>query len=268
MVSSLALLSHRPNRNSPDRADTAEQFAEYYNELQEHNSIITMVNQIYVQHGYRFKKEFPTDEIEQFYARIEMLNFSNPYESAMTINRFVEEKTNRRIRYSIHPQMFDEQTGLVLINVIHLKSAQLQGYNKECTHRGRFYINKKSSVLAEFMCFNEKFDHKVLPELDATAIAMKYKQTKYTFVIVLPNRRIGLAKLEAKILNYNSADLFEFNSQNGHAIHYVNVTIPKFKIEFEIELNGIFKNVGIFWGGESNGIQIRCEMLFFGGFPF
>lgn len=244
MATSLALLAQGTKYNSPEKAVVANQFAEYYNELQDDNSVITMVNQLYVPHRYRFKKEFPTDEVEQFFSRIEMLNFSNPYECALKLNRYVEEKTNRRIRYSFQPQMFDEQTRLVSINVIHLKGSQLPGFNKECTHRGRFYINRKTSVPVDYMCFNEKFDHKVLNELDATAIAMRYMQTKYTFVIVLPNKRIGLANLEAK-LKKHSADLFEFKDQSkiGHSVHYVNVTIPKFRIDFEIELNGIFKNV-------------------------
>lgn len=244
VVSSLALLPQGTNNRSTEKAN---QFAEYYNELQEDNSIITMINQIFIPHEYRYKKDFPTDDFEQFFSRIETVNFSNPYECALIINRFVEKRTNHRIRYSIQPQMFDEQTRTVLINVIHLKSSQLPGFNKQCNHRGRFYINKKSSVPVEYMCFIEKFDHKILPELDATAIAMKYMQTKYTFVIIIPNKRIGLANLEAKLKKYNR-DLFEFKERlkSGHSIHYVNVTIPKFKIDFEIELNGIFKNVSAF----------------------
>lgn len=244
VATSLALLAQGTNYQSPEKAAVANQFAEYYNELQDDNAIITMVNQLYVPHRYRFKKDFPTNEIEQFFSRIEPLNFSNPYECALTVNRYVEQKTNRRIRYSVHPQMFDEQTRLVSINVIHLKGSQLPGFDKECTHRGRFYVGRKISVPADYMCFTEKFDHKVLPELDATAIAMKYMHTKYTFVIVLPNKRIGLANLEAKIRKY-SDDLFEFKDRSkiGHSVHYVNVTIPKFRIDFDIELNGIFKHV-------------------------
>lgn len=263
MVSALALLPQGRNHHLSEKS---HQFAEYYNELQEDNSVITMINQIYVQHGYRFKTDFPTDDVEQFFSRIETVNFSNPYECALAINRFVEERTSHRIRYSTLPQMFDEQTRSVLINVIHLKSSQLPGFNRECTHRGRFYINKKTSVPVDYMCFVGKFDHKILPELDASAIAMRYMQTKYTFVIILPNKRIGLANLEAKLKKYNG-DLFEFNErlQSEHSIHFVNVTIPKFKIDFQFELNGLFKNVSELWGKWDFGLveKMRNDFLLF-----
>lgn len=261
VANSLALLSQGTNGDSFDQIEKAlyspgdkaaigNQFAEYHKTLLEDNSIITMVNQIYMQQGYRFKEDFRKIAVERFFSGVEMVNFSNPNECAQTINRFVEEKTIHTIKNLIQPQMLDGQTKIVLVNAIHFKNYWRYRFNKKCTHRGEFYIDEKTSVSVDFMCFdepfnrrfNKQFDYKVLDDLDATALGMSYMQTIYSFVIILPNKRMGLIDLEAKLKNHNH-DLFEFARQH---YAYVNVTIPKFKIEFEIELNEILENVSIY----------------------
>lgn len=213
-----------------------------------------MVNQIYMPLGYRLREDFRIIAMDQFFGGIEMLNFSNPNECAETINRFVEEKTNYKINNLIQPQMLNEQTKIVLVNAIHFKNYWRYRFNKKCTHHGQFYIDETTSVPVEFMCFdepfksrfNKQFDYKVLDDLDATAVGIRYMQTKYSFVVILPNKRMGLADVEAKLKNHNH-DLITFSRQQ---YAHVNVTIPKFKIEFEIELNGILKNVkkNLFFG--------------------
>lgn len=228
-------------------AERANEFAEYHNSLLDDMTIVTSVNKKFIQHGYQLNEDIRTNDVDQFFADIKLLNFSNPNECAETVNRVVEEKTNHTIINLMQPQMFDDKTSIVFVNGIHLKSSKMHGFTRECTHRGQFFIDENESVPVDFMCFEEpysrryikEFDYKALDDLDATAVGIKYMQSKYKFVIVLPNKRMGLAELEAKLKNRNH-DLITFaDIQYAH----VNVTIPKFKFEFETELNGALQMV-------------------------
>lgn len=170
MENSLALLSQETAENTFDeiykglylnnnKTHIANQFFEYHKSLQtEYNSTITIINQIYVQNGYEIKNEFRKVAVEKFFSGVESINFSQPIESAQNINRFIENKTNNKIRDLLKPNMLNEQTKLVLINAIHFKSNWLYPFDKECTKQGNFYINENETVSAEFMCFTRPFN--------------------------------------------------------------------------------------------------------------
>lgn len=71
---------------------------------------------------------------------------------------------------------------------------------------------------------------------------MNYKNSDVTLMIVLPNKKGGLSALETKM---NQIDFIEL-SKSLHKIQLSNVTIPKFKIEFEINLNESLKKVSCY----------------------
>lgn len=67
---------------------------------------------------------------------------------------------------------------------------------------------------------------------------MYFGNTQFTFVIILPNNRTGLMDLEAKLKDYNLKSIMKsFVNEKPY------LTIPKFEIEYDIELNAILKNV-------------------------
>lgn len=61
---------------------------------------------------------------------------------------------------------------------------------------------------------------------------------EYSMVLVLPNKVDGLKQLEAKLANKDIESLVEDLTYTE-----VEVTIPKFKVEYGIELANSLKNV-------------------------
>lgn len=76
--------------------------------------------------------------------------------------------------------------------------------------------------------------------MNASALEMKYADSKYSFIILLPWNRKGLSTLETKLKNFNLTK--HFNLIDLHKSN-VDVKIPKFKTEISIKLNDVLEKV-------------------------
>lgn len=69
---------------------------------------------------------------------------------------------------------------------------------------------------------------------------MYFQGDEYSLLIILPDKVEGLESVEEKLVNYNFQDIIS----DLFYIH-VNVRLPKFKLEKQIELNSVLKQVSI-----------------------
>lgn len=223
-----------------DKAMSANNFHDYYGMLEKSvgKSTLSIANQIYVMTGYKINQQFKEVAIKKFLSGIESLNFADAAPSARTINKFVENKTKDKIKDLVKPDMLDASTRVVLVNAIYFKGNWEHQFNKDRTYDGDFFISETEKTPVKYMTIKKKFNYAVLDRLDATALEMKYANSNISFVIVLPNTRTGLSALEKKLCDFDLTKITdEMYSQE------VDVTIPKFKVEFEINLNDVLKKV-------------------------
>lgn len=68
-------------------------------------------------------------------------------------------------------------------------------------------------------------------DLDARAIELPYEDSDMSMLIILPNRLMGLARLESQLKRISIQDLS--SSMN---VSELELDLPKFKIEFEVSL--------------------------------
>lgn len=252
MASSLALLSQAATGSTydelknglhldGDKTIVANEFHVYFDQL--HRSVgqatLSMANHIFVQEGHQVNKNFQQVATEKFASGVEQLDFSDSGKSAEIINHFVDEATNNKIKQIIEPDKIDADTRMFLVNVIYFKSNWEVQFRKDRTREKEFYINELNSVPIKFMFNQNEFNHiEKLEDLEASAIEMKYANSNMSFVIVLPSSRTGLRELEMKMKHYGLTNII---SQMD--LHEVDVSIPKFKVNYDIELNDVLKSV-------------------------
>lgn len=226
-----------------NKSIVANQFLEHREAL-EHNlgdSKLSIANRIYVQQGHQLNKNFEEIAVTKFKSGIESLNFAEANKSAEAINHFVEEQTNGKIKGIVKSDQLDAETRSVLVNAIYFKADWEQPFSSDLTEKSDFYNSGTEKVSADFMFMDSDFNLAFVDDLDAKVLELNYAESNTSFVIVLPNNRTGLAALETKFKNY---DLTKIVDQFD--LGRVEVMIPKFKIEYEINLNDVLQNVSNF----------------------
>jgi serpin B len=194
--------------------------------------------------NYSVKRSFNEVATKSFASEAQSLDFSQNTQSAATINGWVEANTNNKIKDLISADSLDSDTRMVLVNAIYFKGFWTYQFDPKNTFKAPFYLNDQDTVDVDYMKVKKHFKYGALPELDATAIELPYKDSDISMLIILPNTKTGLSALEGKL---NTIDLGEVS--NKLYSQEVNVELPKFKIEFDIELNEPLKKVG----GEQSG---------------
>lgn len=232
---------HRGLYLSDDKVTNANNFHEFYGLLEKSvgKSTLTIANRIYVD-GICINQEFKEVAVKKFLSDIETVNFADSDSSASIINKFVEEKTNKKIKNLIQPKMLNSLTRMVLVNAIYFKGNWVYPFNKNHTRKGDFYINKKDKRSIDFMAIKKEFNYGILKDLDATGLEMKYADSNLSFVILLPNSRTGLSTLESELCDNDLTEITQKMYEEE-----VDVKIPKFKVEFEIKLNDVLEMVCI-----------------------
>lgn len=167
-----------------------------------------------------------------------MVDFAKSSEAAAIINRPVEEKTHNKIKDLIDPKSLDSDSRVVLVNAVYLKGKWEEAFQEHETRNRDFYSSETGKAPVKFMHKNAHFNYASLPDLDATVLEMKYVESELSFLVILPNERTGLSALETELKNTDLKTIAdEFNRTN------VDVLIPKFKIEYQVNLKDVLKKV-------------------------
>lgn len=248
--SALALLSQAADGNTyaqlkqtlhlaNEKSIVSNQFLEHRETLEKSTgeSTLSIANGVYVQQGYPLSKNFQTIATLKFKSNIESLNFAESAKSADTINHFVEEKTNGKIKELFKPNQFDSDTRTVLVNAVYFKGNWDKPF-MDVTRKMDFYNSETEKVQVDFMYNDDDFNAGYIKELDATALELKYANSNMSFVFVLPESRTGLAVLETKLKDYDLTKIAENFREDRYEVY-----IPKFKVEYEIELKEVLQKV-------------------------
>lgn len=201
---------------------------------------LKIANKVYVMKNYSVKKTFQDVATKSFASEAQSLDFAKNVESSNTINAWVEDNTNNKIKDLIKPDMLTVDTRMVLVNAIYFKGFWTYQFSPNDTFKAPFYLNEQDSVQVDFMKIKKNFKYGFLEELDATALELPYKDSDVSMLIILPNKKTGLSALESKL---HTVDLGELSKKMYS--QEVNVEIPKFKIEFDIELNEPLQKLGM-----------------------
>lgn len=224
-----------------DKKETANQSHKYTELLTRSAGSVefTIASKIYVHKTYRLLDTFSAIAVNKFGSSVAYLDFENQNKSAEIINRFIGEKSKTvYLKNVIVPKMLHPNDRFMLVNTIHFKAKWATDFRVESTRGDIFYVNETKTVTVNFMNNCGNFNYGTIDELDATALEMKFQDSNFSFMIVLPKSRTGLAALETKLKHFDLSNINQqMNEKNTH------VKIPKFNITCNIDLTSILKKV-------------------------
>jgi len=199
---------------------------------------LNIVNDIWGQKDFVFLSDFLDTLAENYGVGLKTLDFINaPEESRITINDYISEQTEEKIKDLIPEGIIDAMTRLVLTNAIYFNAAWEYPFGEEMTSDGIFHLLDGGEVTVPMMHQGESLGY--TEGDDYQAVELKYDGEELSMVILLPEsgqfENFEMA-LDAESLN----DIID-NLENKH----VELTLPKWEYESSFMMKEILQTMGM-----------------------
>ena len=218
-------------------SNEVEIFEKLISELKSDKYTLLSANKVYVKDGYPIHDGFKKIATEKYQADFQNIDFGKKEEAVKEINEWVEARTKNRIHDIISANDIDELSRLILINALYFKGNWSTPFPEGLTHPKDFYPKETEAVSVDTMHVTASFHYYECTEVDAKFLELFFEDRDASMVVVLPNEKNGLGKLESKIEKV-------FTPRN-FTTELVQVSIPKFKVETSIEFVEILKKVNL-----------------------
>ncbi|MGD0940889.1 MAG: serpin family protein [Terracidiphilus sp.] len=199
-----------------------------------------IANALWAQQDYRILDDFLRLNKADYGAGFNRVDFKSAPEAArLTINRWVERKTEDKIKNLIQQGVLDSSTRLVLTDTIYLKSNWQTQFEKRETEDGDFNVSPIRNVTAAMMHRTDGFNYF---KGDAfRALEIPYKNLETSLIIFLPDKLDGLSDLERSLTAPNLRRWLE----QLRTVPKVMLAMPRFTVTEEFELKGTLDEMGM-----------------------
>ncbi len=198
-----------------------------------------LANSIWYRDVFPVLQDFIDVNRDYFDAEVTPLDFSDP-SAAPTINQWVNDKTNGRIT-EIVDDPIPIFVVMYLINAIYFKGDWTVQFDPELTADRSFYLADGGTKLVPMMTYPEPIAVRQFADGGATAIDLPYGGKAFSMTIVMPP--YGGGTIEALIGSLDAERWAEII--DGLSSAESNVVMPKFTLEYDIELNDVLKALGM-----------------------
>lgn len=213
---------------------------ERLNKLQKAGHVkLSVANSLWPQKDYKFLPGYLALIKENYGASITPVDYKQAAEAAREIiNKWVEDKTQAKIKNLIPPGVLDAITRLVLVNAIYFKGNWVSPFKPDATQDAPFFISPQKSVQTPMMNQKESFKYAQLESLQI--IELPYAGNELSMLVLLPKEKNGLKELENSLTVEN---LKQWKSRLGK--EKVVVILPKFKMTAMFSLVETLKSMGM-----------------------
>ncbi|XP_077077709.1 leukocyte elastase inhibitor-like isoform X2 [Siphateles boraxobius] len=209
--------------------------------------VLSLANRLYGDQSYQFVEKFLNDAKSYYEAGLEKVDFKNESEAArVNINKWVEKKTQEKIKDLLPQGVIDGMTKLVLVNAIYFKGNWEKKFPKDATRDGQFKQNKNRTKPVKMMNQKAQFPLAFIPEINSQVLELPYVGKNLSMLIILPNEMeddtTGLQKIE-KALTYEK--FMQWTKTSNMRQQEVDVSLPRFKMEETYNMKSLLISMGM-----------------------
>jgi serine protease inhibitor len=220
---------------------TEDQINSYYHNLitnlpdLDPNTKLKIANSIWYANNFTVLPAFIKTNTDFYNAEVKALDFGDKTGSANTINSWVSAQTNNKI-LKIIDQIGDDAR-MYLINAIYFKSSWKTRFDAAKTYKAPFLLADNSTVQTDFMT-NDGVELKTAYDNGTNVVELPYSNSRYSMVMIMPYDDVKTFALGLDSSKWKSlmGKLTATKSQ---------ITIPKFKFSYGIDLVDILKSLGM-----------------------
>ncbi|XP_010604990.1 neuroserpin [Fukomys damarensis] len=234
-----------------DNLKTGEEFSflkDFSNMVtaEESQYVMKIANSLFIQNGFHVSDKFLQMMKKYFNAEVNHVDFSQNVAVANYINKWVENNTNNLLKDLVSPRDFDAVTHMALINAVYFKGNWKSQFRPENTRTFSFTKDDESEIQIPMMYQQGEFYYGEFSDGSNEAggiyqvLEIPYEGDEISMMLVLSRQEVPLATLEPLV----KAQLIE-EWANSVKKQKVEVYLPRFTVEQEIDLKDILKALGI-----------------------
>jgi len=217
-------------------------YATIYNQINTTNSKykFSIANALWIQNDYKILDEY-INTIKNYYFGIATnLDFANKVEaSRLTINKWVEDQTNNKIKNLFPAGTLDSTTRLVLTNAVYFKGSWVKPFKKDQTTDEDFSTFSGSIKVPMMQMTDSEAKFNYVENDTLQALEMPYEGDKLSMVIILPKSK-DLTSFEDGLSLKLITDL-----KNQMLNNRVDIFIPKFTFDTKYDMEETLGKMGM-----------------------
>jgi serpin B len=199
---------------------------------------LRVANTLWPRKGYELLKAFLTLAKKFYGVRITPVDFGDGETARLTINGWVEERTENKIKDLIAAGVLDVSTRLVLVNAIYFKGNWADRFDPELTKQAPFFTPASGQIQVPMMTLKHTFRY---AEVDGfQALELPYAGGDLSMFVLLPRDVNGLAQLEESLVAKN-LEKWEKSLQEAE----VEASLPRFELTFPFRLDETLESMGM-----------------------
>ena len=224
----------------PETSILRPNFARIYNEINKRTNAYELRtgNALWLQKDYPFYDNYKKIVEEYYGGKAANVDFEKETEkSRETINSFIAEQTNNKIKELIPNGVLTHETVAVLTNAIYFKGTWEYKFDKSQTREEDFKVTSNKTVKVQMMRMSDvKLNYSDLGNLQI--LELPYKGGEISMLILLP--RGDLKDIES---NLTLEKISQYRSRMMET--EISVSLPKFEFSTKYELGGTLQNLGM-----------------------
>jgi serpin B len=228
-----------PAQAGDPHAAAGELIAKFQTAPGDNGAIIRVADALWGQNGVSWSDDFLNLLQKTYLAKLANLDFAQSDAARKTINDWIADQTNDKIKDLIPSGLLNALTKMVLTNAIYFKADWDSPFEKDSTHNADFHLDRKSGII-QTPTMHRAGRVSFFQDPQLAAIQMTYKSSDLAMLILLPNRNDGLPGLERNL------DITQLSQViTGLTFQPVAISLPQFKITASFDASAALKSLGI-----------------------
>lgn len=211
-----------------------------WREVQQTGNVkLSMANSLWPQMDYTFLPDYLALIKRDYGVSITPLDYKRSPEAARgIINKWVEDRTQDKIKNLIPQGIINTLTRLVLVNAIYFKGLWDSQFEVKQTKNAPFFLSDEKSVQTPMMSQKQKFKY---ADLDSCQILeLPYKGKELSMLLILPKEIAGLPQI-SKTLGIDNLNRWKSLMREQEIL----VILPKFRMTSMFRLDSTLQRLGM-----------------------
>ncbi|MDR2234039.1 MAG: serpin family protein [Tannerella sp.] len=199
---------------------------------------LALANSIWAREGFPFKESFFEINRQWYDAKVSELDFADP-KSVEIINQWCSDNTNGLIDKMI--ESIPDDLVMYLMNALYFKGTWSEGYGFVKSDTKDADFQKESGETVKVKMMGQMSQQPYYADENLSLTSLPYGNGAFRMVFVLPQHNVSFVTMIERLQTPD----YLINCLNSAVMRDVNLFVPRFKIEYEIDLVKPLKRLGV-----------------------